>query len=151
MRSEYGSIKYLNALAEMTGLKIAYKCRTIDEKEVLEKNKLLSGRIKLIGRNEEPAYATVVRSDLILSTLSTLVLEAMGIGKKCGYVNISGNSYLNYEARELGIEFTGGSNADFCAFVEKMRQRKADYREFVEQSPRYTEELLAAVGKGLNK
>jgi hypothetical protein len=149
--AEYEAIKLLNFLAINTDLRIAYKCRTDEEKTFLSIREMLSDRIRVIGRSEENTYETICKAGLILSAHSSVIVEAMGMGKKCGYVNLSGNKYINYGVRNLNLEFTSNSGEGFISYVNKITNSTPDYKGLYRQDEKYIESMFNIIKQELKK
>ncbi len=120
MKNEYEAIELLNDLAEKTDYSIIYKCRDDDEVIKVRERNIVSDKIRVVGRSEIDTYRMLTKAKLVLSSLSTVVLEAIGIGVPAGLVNMSGNSNLNCDLKDLGIEFNKESKDAFPDFVSRL-------------------------------
>jgi hypothetical protein len=144
-RYEIEAIKLLNEYAESSNRRIVYKCRYEGEIEELKKLDLICPRITYYGRNEKNTYRSMSSARAVFSTISSAVYEAMGIGKKAGYVNLSGNSNLNYDVRELNIEYTPEGAISFPEYVEKILADDRDYSSYVKQDHDYVQDVLKVI------
>jgi hypothetical protein len=141
MKHEIEAIRLLNRFAKDSDLRIAYKCRREGEMDQLKEMELLEKNITYIGRKEKNTYHCVMRAGLVLSTLSSVVVEALILGKKAGYVNCSGNRVLNSDVSEYKIEYFPGESEDFASFVTKIQGTTISEGGFVRKNGDYFGEL----------
>jgi hypothetical protein len=141
MEFERQAIAAVNRLAETSELSVAYYPRSASEHELLARLGLVSDAVTYGDWRPGGVYDAVERARVVLSTCSTVGLEAMALGRPNGYLNLSGNSELNPGARSAGIEWDGDGSLE--TFVHGLLARPATPGEFSVQSPTY----LSDVGK----
>jgi hypothetical protein len=144
-RYEREAIILLNEYAASSNRRIVYKCRFEGEIEELKKLDLICPKITYVGRNEKNTYRLMQSSRTVLSTISSVVYEGMGVGKHGGHVNLSGNKNLNYDVRELNIEYTPDSAISFSQFAEKILTNDRDYSRYVKQDQEYIQDVLKVI------
>ncbi|MHB8130622.1 MAG: hypothetical protein ACYDEX_16650, partial [Mobilitalea sp.] len=149
--SECRAIKSICDFSKKSSLRIAYQCRTNDEVEELERANLKSGNISYIIPDKQDVYDTLFQSKAVLTPLSTICLEGMGLGKKVGFVNLSGNNYLNLYFKDLDIEFNLQSPVTFEVFIDKLMNQNIDYQNYFIQNNNYIAGLLQVIQKIINK
>jgi len=85
-----------------------------------------------------------------LSTGSTVGHEAMGLGKKAGFINLSKNEHLVSQYKDLGVVHETNSPVSYEEFIESIKDRDGDYKTYIYQCPSYVSELLTIVSRILN-
>jgi hypothetical protein len=142
---ERDAIVLLLELANSSSLNIVYHCRYAKEIEDLKYAGLYSPRITYVTRSEQSVYAIVEQSRIIVSTGSTVNLEAMALGKKVCFVNLSPNGHLIKQFSALDREYVRGSSRSFADFIKDIDGRPARYDDYVFQSPRMVDDLAALI------
>ena len=157
IKAEHEAIKLINKYASK-GWKVAYHCRHEDDVEKLGELGLLSDKIDYLpptysktSKKTKNIYEAVRESGLIMSSLSGVCHEAYALGKKMAFVNLSGNSYLNYPYRSANVEYDLSSKTSFDEFVERIKNKNIDRKDYVEQNHNYIEDLFSIVDNVLNK
>lgn len=145
----YEITNLLNELADSGKYTIGYQTKRSSEVNELKELGLYSEKIHYIDGNKQNVYISLMKSDLILSVGSTVIDEALGIGKKVGFVNKSGNEYLNYNFKCLNNEYNSMSNISFNHFVEELMARD-DLKKFNYQNFRYIDDLILIIAKIIN-
>ena len=143
--AECEAIKLLIAYAEKNSVKIAYQCQFNDEVRELEEMGLKSTNINYITQQDQSVYVTLSQSRIVLSPYSTICTEAMKLGKKVGFVNLSGNDYINYAFKNLDIEFNLRSRISFEDFINKIENWQGNYGDFAVQDQMYIHSLLKII------
>jgi hypothetical protein len=141
MEFERQAIAAVNRLAETSELSVAYYPRSASVHELLARLGLVSDAVTYGDWRPGGVYDAVERARVVLSSCSTVGLEAMALGRPNGYLNLSGNSELNPGARSAGIEWDGDGSLE--TFAHGLLARPATPGEFSVQSPTY----LSDVGK----
>lgn len=149
--SECAAIKIINNFSQKSNLRIAYQCKTDYEIEELEKAELKSDKIFYFTPSMQNTYKTLFQSKAVLTPVSTVCLEAMGIGKKVGFVNLSGNDFLNLYFKDLDIEFNQESTVTFECFIDKIMNQQLDYKAYFFQNQNYITDLLDIIKKVANR
>lgn len=149
MRHELDAIRLLNSLAERTQWKIIFKCRNNGEVELLKSLGLYSDKITYIGRFEMNTYQVAMKAEVILSTISSVVMEMMGVGKRGGFVNLSGNTNVNADLTPFGLEYTRNDVAGLQQFIEGLRKMPPVWHDIVKQNPQYDACLMETLEKML--
>jgi len=150
----YKATSLIYELADSGKYTIGYQTRkSFEEKNSfkaeinqLKKLGLYSEKIHYIDGNKQNVYISLMKSDLILSVGSTVIEEALGIGKKVGFVNKSGNEYLNYNFKCLNNEYNSKSNISFNHFVDELMARE-DLKKFNYQNFNYIDDLILIIAK----
>ena len=146
MEADMRAIRLLNRLAENnTDLRIVYQCASENEIEELEELGLRSQHILYLPREGLNVYNTILQSSLVLSGWSTTCTEAMKIGKKVGFHNLSGNKYINYGYETLAIEYNLDSMWSFEDFLKNITEQKRDYGDFAVQSPTLVSDIVSII------
>ncbi|MFA5089592.1 MAG: hypothetical protein WC510_01005 [Candidatus Omnitrophota bacterium] len=148
MDSYYSAIRLINGLALNNPYRVAFQCRYEREVEDLRKLGLFCERIIYINNLQKSVYQSVLESDIILTAVSTVSLEAMALKKKIGLINLSDNRILNHVYRGLGIEYNLNSRITLEEFIESLRNKVLNFKDYIRQDPCYAEDLLGAVARG---
>ena len=154
LSNAYEATSLLNELADSGKYTIGYQTRRVFEEKnpfkaeinELKELGLYSEKIHYIDGNKQNVYISLMKSDLVLSVGSTVIEEALGIGKKVGFVNKSGNEYLNYNFKCLNNEYNSKSNISFNQFVEELMARE-DLKKYNYQNFRYIDDLILIIAK----
>lgn len=146
---EHKAIRKFNELVEKNSLRAAYQCRYANETDDLRKLGLFNEKVTYIERGSKCVYQSVAESSVVFSSWSTVCHEAMAMKKKIGFVNLSGNDYINYPFKELGIEYTGKGNLSPEDFLAGIRGREFDYKNYIKQSTEYVDELIDIVDRAV--
>ena len=136
-------------MADSGKYRIGYQTRKSSEVNELKDLGLYSEKIHYIDGNKQNLYISLMKSDLILSVNSSVNEEALGIGKKVGFVNVVGNEYLNYNFKCLNNEYNSKSNIPFNQFVEGLMDRE-DLEKYNCQNFRYIDDLISVIAKIIN-
>lgn len=150
MTSEIAAIRVLNELALRSGWSIIYKCRMPDELVHLKSLGLISDKIHYVGRYEMNTYRVALKAEVVMSTLSTVVLEMLGVGKKAGLFNLSGNNNVNADLSQYGLEYTREDTGGLLDFVSSLRLNPPDLGGTVVQDPHYFERLEEIVAEAVS-
>lgn len=144
--AELKALGLVTEFAERSGLRVAVQTQFKGELDLMKKLGCHSGKITYFERGERPVYQTMLESRLILSTVSTVCMEALGLGKKAGYINFSGNSNINRPFRDLDAEYTAASKETFDDFVRRVNGTPpAAAAALIRQVPRYPAALAALI------
>jgi hypothetical protein len=147
--AELKALGLVTELARGGNLRIAVQTQFKGELALIKKLGYHSDRITYFERGERPVYRTMMESSLVLSTVSTVCMEALGLGKKAGYINFSGNSNINRPFRELNAEYNEKSSESFETFLGRLRQTPAEaIAGLVRQEPDYAA-ALAGLAKSI--
>jgi hypothetical protein len=146
---EHKAIRIFNQFVDESSIRAAYQCRYPNEIDDLRKLGLFNNNIVYIERKGEGVYQSVAQSKVVLSSFSTVCLEAMAMGNKVGFVNLSGNKYINLIYKDLAIEYTGEGNLSFVDFYNEIRDREIDYTNYIKQSASYVNELIDIVDQAV--
>lgn len=146
---EHKAIRIFNELVEKNSLRAAYQCRYANETDDLRKLGLFSEKVTYIEGGSKCVYQSVAESIVVFSSWSTVCHEAMALGKKIGFINLSGNDHINYTFKDLEIEYTGKSNLSPEEFLAGIRDREFDYKNYMKQSTSYVDELIGIVDRAL--
>lgn len=148
--AEEKNILLLIEAAENSNLRFAYRCRYDNEIEHLLKAGLVSDKIFYIPFRGINIYDTLIKSRLVLSAFSTSGLEAMGINKKVGFINQSGNQELNSVYSDLKIEYTGENENSLLEFIDKMLKRKIEYNDYIIQNQSFVKAVVKIIDKAVS-
>lgn len=148
--AELEAARLLHEFADRSDLRIAYHCRYDEELKDLEAHGIGSSRVTHLTNRQQHVYESVLMSDTVLSPLSTVSLEALALGKKAGFVNLSGNELVNYGFRDLGLEYGAGRDASFASFVARIRAQDGVPPPRVAQDPDMVASIAAAAKKLLS-
>ncbi len=149
MENVYLSTKLINEFARNTSLKIAYQTRIgqfEDEMRELKELNLLSDKLIYIDGKKQSTYISILRSEVILSCFSTVVGETLGLGKKGGFINLSGNQVLNYTYKEMDNEYSDRSGKSLGDFINRMKYLKIP-KKFQIQNPNFHSDLMGQINK----
>jgi glycosyltransferase involved in cell wall biosynthesis len=139
MEFERATIDLVNELAKSTELSVAYYPRYANEVDALRRLGLHSDEVTYLEYREHGVYAALDAARVVLTSFSTVGLEAMAVGKPVGYVNLSGNKVLNPGMPEAGIEYTNGGGEAFVAFVRGLLEaRDIDLSRYIVQAPDFS-------------
>ena len=145
INAEIKLIKLVNEIASK-GLKVAYHCREDDLKiKQLRRLGIFSENVHYIKKSDESVYSAVLRSKIILSCNSTVDLEAMALGRKVCFANLSGNRYINYPYKDLDIEYTPERGISLFDYIGRIEKQDKDYSGYIRQNPRYVDDLLSII------
>jgi hypothetical protein len=147
LSSERQVLKLLNAFAQQSELKIAFKCRYAGETDDLRRCGLISEKITYIAHDQESVYKTIVQSKLLLSSMSTTVWEAILLGRKSACINLSGNDYLNYFYKRFHNEFTPQLGIPFNEFIAQILAHDIDYAHDAVQNPHFIKDIGTIVAQ----
>lgn len=142
-------LKALNALAERSGLRIAYKCRYAGETEDIRRYGLASDKITYIPQDRETVYEVILQSKLLLASMSTTVWEAILLGRKSACINVSGNDYLNYYYQRFHNEYTPASGISFEEFIMQILARAGGFDHDGAQNPAFIRDIVSLVAEGV--
>ncbi|OGC22615.1 hypothetical protein A3J90_07050 [candidate division WOR-1 bacterium RIFOXYC2_FULL_37_10] len=158
IQAECEAIKLINKYAAQTDLKVAYHCRHDDDVEKLKKLELFSEKIEYLPptysektKETKNVYEAVKESRLVMSSLSGVCHEAFAFGKKFAFVNMSGNVYLNYPYRNAGVEYNLSSKISFDEFVDEVKNKEVDPRDYIVQNPDYVKDLICIIDEVIKK
>jgi hypothetical protein len=146
---EHKAIRTFNDLVDKKNLRAAYQCRYTNEMFDLRRLGLFNDKVTYIEAGSKSVYQSVAESSVVFSSWSTVCHEAMGLKKKIGFVNLSGNDYVNYIFEELAIEYTGKGDFSPEDFFVEIKGREFDYNNYMIQSSSYVDELIGVVGRAL--
>ena len=73
----------------------------------------------------------------------------MALGKKVGFINMSGNSCLNYPFRDLDIEYNLNSRISFEEYVTNLFNKTDDYKAYILQNKKYTKDMVEIIKSAL--
>jgi len=149
IEAEYSAIRLINQISSLYN--VAYYGRYQGETEDLKKLGLFSENVAYIRREDKSVYESIQESEIVLSTGSTVNLEAMALGKKVGFVNLSGNPYINYTYKDLSIEYNNVSSIPFADFISGIRARTSRYEEFISQNTDFVRDLCSAIKQNINE
>lgn len=147
IREEYKIIKLLNQLAEKSNYKIAYHCRYEEEVTDLKELGLFSEKIVYLKNKDVKVYDAIIKSSVVLSSGSTVSVEAMALNKKVGFINFSGNVYLNYLFRDLNKELVECKIGSFVDYLEKVSSEEVDYSAYINQNANYILDFISVINK----
>ena len=150
--NEIKLIKEVNKLASCGELKIAFQFRGKSTLEELKKLGLFSERITYIINKQQSVYASVLASDVVMSPISTLSLEAMALNKKVFFVNLSGNPEIFQDYKDLGVEYkkpegfdASGDKTYLGDCINEVRKQSKDYKPYIFQNPEYVRDFAAVI------
>lgn len=149
MEAHYKALRLINDFAIRTNLRVAYHCRYECEIEDLKKLGLFCDKITYFKNSQKNVYQSVLESDIILSCVSTVSLEALGLGKKVGFINLSENNIINLTYRNLDVEYNLNSGITFEEFIRKIREKEFNFNDYAIQNPNYVEVLSKIVTEAL--
>jgi hypothetical protein len=150
--AELELIKRIKNLAETCDLKIAHHCRENEKAiEDLKKLGLFSEKITYLLKKNESVYEASLSSGLVASAFSTVGLEAMALHRTVVFINLSGNKYVNYLFRDLGIEYTEKNKTPLVEYLNVVRMQEKNYGEYITQNSNYVYDLIAIVKKELSQ
>lgn len=136
-------VEILNLLASKTDYKIAYQSRNKNALKYLIDNGLTSDNITYFESPTNLVYEAVIKSKLVLSSWSTVCLEAMALNKKVGFVNFSENKNLNLAFEKLNIEWTDYNYERFEKFINRLITENApDYSDYIIQEKDFANKLV---------
>lgn len=140
------ALQVLMDLANRSGFRIALQTMYRGEVEIIKRLGCYSDRITYFEKGDRSIYETVMESDLIMSTVSTVCLEAMGIGKRACFMNFSGNANVNRLFSSLNIEYNSESKESPEAFIRRVKSIPLDdFYAHVRQDPDYVPKLSGFV------
>jgi hypothetical protein len=148
---EQQAIKVFNDIIENKSLNAAYQCRYADEIKDLKKLGLFSEKITYVEITAKSVYQSIAESKIVLTSWSTACHEAMALGKQVGFINLSGNEYINFIYKDLAIEYTGEDDRSPGEFFDSISERMLDYSNFIKQSPCYADELISIVKRAITE
>lgn len=151
LKSEYEAIRLFNDnIAKKNKYKIAYYCRYYGEETELKSMGLHSDHIEYISYKPGYVYNFIAKSEIVCSTCSTACLEAMSMGKKIVFINLSGNNYLNYYYKDLEIEYNKNVTIALDEFLEEIKNRKFNYEDYIVQNPKYIDDVIMCIAQILD-
>ena len=148
---EQKAIKVFNDIINKRSLKAAYQCRYADEIKDLTRLGLFKEKVTYVEIGTKSVYQSIVESKIVLTSWSTACHEAMALGKRVGFINLSGNEYINFIYKDLAIEYTGKDGCSIEDFFESINTRELNYNNFIQQSPRYVDELISIITKAITE
>lgn len=139
------AISLINEYAKNSGLVVAYLCKQENEVNDLKKLSLWSENIQYIERKNYNSYDVLHRSRLVLSSGSTMSLEALTIGKTIGLINWSNNITNNALFGEMECVFLGGSLNSFNDFLNHLLKHGNINRIDINQNQEYSKDFLKII------
>lgn len=133
MAHELEAIRHINALAE-GGATVAYYPRNNDEVAHLRRLGLASSAVHYLQWRPLGVYPALEAGRAVLSTFSTVGLEALALGRAAGYLNFSGNRLLNGALAETPLEYTPDSFLTVREFVDKLAATRVNTDTLINQS-----------------
>ena len=150
IENEKKLIGMLNDMASTGEFRIAFQLRGDKTVDDLKNFGLFSEHINYISGREQSIYTTLLSSEVVLTGLSTVGLEAMALNKRVCYANLSGNARIAYEYRDLNIEYREGPGS-LSDYIKELMKQDKDYRKYIIQNPRYVDDLLSIVDRELKE
>jgi hypothetical protein len=148
---EQKAIRVFNEIIERSGLRAAYQCRYANEISDLQRLGLFNEKITYIEIETKSVYQSIMESKIVLTSWSTACYEAMALGKRVGFINLSGNEYINFIYKDLGIEYTGQNSCSPWDYFKSIRASIPDYHYFIQQSSCYVDELMLVIKAAVNE
>ncbi|WP_186647696.1 hypothetical protein [Fluviispira vulneris] len=151
-KNETENIKAFNLIAsEYKNLKIAYFPKYNNELDTLKKYNLISENICYIDRNSMNVYEAISSAKIVLTSFSTAAVESLALGKKIGFINLSGNSDLNTHFHSEDIEFKIKNYVkdDLIQFISKLQLSDILVDKYIVQSIYAKEKILNIIEREL--
>ena len=140
------SLQIIKEIADKGRYRVAFQTQFKGETALIKNLGYYSDKITYFEKGERSIYQTALESEVILSTVSTVCMEAMGIGKKVGFINFSGNDSLNWSFRDLNAEYNSASKEDFDSFLERIRKQSPEcLAALAHQDPDYIAKVMHIV------
>jgi len=140
--SEKNAIRLINELSNKGKYSIAYQCSYKGETEDLKIMNLYSENIKYFMRNKPIVYENIFLSNVILSTGSTVNIEALASKIKCGFVNMSDNELINYPFALGNLEYSKKTDISFEEFIEYIKDKEFAFDKYITQEANYAKKFL---------
>ena len=90
----------------------------------------LSG-VRILDTSATSTYDAIERAEIVLSSFSTVVFEAMMIEKTAGFIFLTDDPEVIPFARREHLLFDGGDEDEFAAFVERLPSSQPKGASFV--------------------
>lgn len=148
---EHKAVMAFNEIVEKNNLRAAYQCRYADEVMDLQKLGLFKEGITYIEVGTKTVYQSIMESEIVLTSWSTACFEAMALNKRVGFINLSGNEYINTIYKDLGIVFNDRNGCSPSEFYKLISASTPDYYYFIQQNSMYIDELMIVIKKALGE
>lgn len=133
MEHERAAIAAIAAVAEAEDLRVAFYPREQDEIEALRNASVLPEAVEVVRRDAQTVYAAAAQARVVLSSFSTVSLEAWGLGRPGAYLNLSGNRRLVPVASEDRLEHTDADPASLASFLRSLMNRRFTKYAYLKQ------------------
>jgi hypothetical protein len=143
--AELTLIHLINGLAEDCGLRVAAHFAYSTELEYLRAHGIISPQVTCLCREETSVYALMRRCSTVVTSFSTVGVEALALSGRAVFVNLSGNATINAPLRGSGLEFPGCDSRALASFIEAQRKAGRATTDIAPLTPDLAEKIASIV------